>query len=111
MELPWTTRAPMEPGTDYLVMASHLPLKRITSTIRFFRGVAAIRKQLATAPGLVGYTLRAQPLARDYLDPVCLAGRQGPPRVHAHPAARRADDLPAPLHGADEVHHLEDHRS
>ena len=66
MELPWTTRAPMEPGTDYLVMASHLPLKRITSTIRFFRGVAAIRKQLATAPGLVGYTLRAQPLARDY---------------------------------------------
>ena len=47
-------------------MASHLPLKRITSTIRFFRGVAAIRKQLATAPGLIGYTLRAKPLARDY---------------------------------------------
>ena len=66
MELPWTTRAPIEPGTDYLVMASHLPLKRITSTIRFFRGVAAIRKQLATAPGLIGYTLRAKPLARDY---------------------------------------------
>ena len=66
MELPWTTRAPIEPGTGYLVMASHLPLKRITSTIRFFRGVAAIRKQLATAPGLIGYTLRAKPLARDY---------------------------------------------
>ena len=66
MDLPWTTRAEMEPGSDYLVMASHLPLKRITATIRFFRGVSAIRKQLATADGLVGYTLRAEPLARDY---------------------------------------------
>jgi len=66
MDLPWTTRAEMEPGLDYLVMASHLPLKRITSTVRFFRGVSAIRKQLATADGLAGYTLRAKPLARDY---------------------------------------------
>jgi hypothetical protein len=56
----------MEPGTDYLVMASHLPLRRITATVRFFRGVSAVRKQLATADGLIGYTLRAKPLARDY---------------------------------------------
>ena len=47
-------------------MASHLPLKRITATVRFFRGVSAVRKQLATAEGLIGYTLRAKPLARDY---------------------------------------------
>ncbi len=66
MDLPWTTRAEMESGLDYLVMASHLPLKRITATVRFFRGVSAIRRQLATADGLVGYTLRAKPLARDY---------------------------------------------
>jgi quinol monooxygenase YgiN len=65
-DLPWTTRAEMEPGSDYLVMASHLPLKRISSTVRFFRGVSAVRKQLAAADGLVGYTLRAKPLARDY---------------------------------------------
>jgi hypothetical protein len=56
----------MEPGTGYLVMASHLPLKRITATVRFFRGVLAVRKQLGTAAGLIGYTLRARPLARDY---------------------------------------------
>jgi hypothetical protein len=47
-------------------MASHLPLKRITDTVRFFRAVSAVRKQLATAEGLIGYTLRAKPLARDY---------------------------------------------
>jgi hypothetical protein len=56
----------MEPGTGYLVMASHLPLKRITGTVRFFRGVFAVRRQLAAADGLIGYTLRARPLARDY---------------------------------------------
>lgn len=66
MDLPWTTRAEMQPGSDYLVMASHLPLQRLTSTVRFFRAVSAIRKQLAGADGLVGYTLRAKPLARDY---------------------------------------------
>jgi quinol monooxygenase YgiN len=65
-DLPWTARAEMEPGSDYLVMASHLPLKRISSTVRFFRAVSAVRKQLAGADGLVGYTLRAKPLARDY---------------------------------------------
>jgi len=56
----------MEPGRAYLVIASHLPLVRITSTVRFFRGVAAVRKQLIDAEGLVCYTLRARPLARDY---------------------------------------------
>ena len=54
-DLPWTARAEMEPGTGYLVMASHLPLKRITATVRFFRAVSAVRKQLATAGGLIGY--------------------------------------------------------
>jgi len=65
-DLPWTARAELEPGTYYLVMASHLPLSRISSTVRFFRSVSAVRKQLAAADGLVGYTLRAKPLARDY---------------------------------------------
>ena len=66
MDLPWTTRAELQPGSEYLVMASHLPLKRMAATVRFLRAVTAVRKQLATADGLVGYTLRAKPLARDY---------------------------------------------
>lgn len=43
-----------------------LPLGRITPSPRFFRAVRLVRKQLADAQGLVGYTLRAKPLARDY---------------------------------------------
>jgi hypothetical protein len=30
------------------------------------RAVSAVRRQLAAADGLIGYTLRARPLARDY---------------------------------------------
>lgn len=56
----------MKPGLEYLAMASHLPLRKISSTVRFFRGVSAVRKQLGGADGLVGYTLRAKPLAREY---------------------------------------------
>jgi hypothetical protein len=56
----------MEPGLEYLVMASHLPLRRVSSTVRFFRAVSAVRKQLAHTDGLIGYTLRAKPLPRDY---------------------------------------------
>jgi hypothetical protein len=56
----------MQPGGEYVVMASHLPLRSLASTVRFFRAVAAIRKQLRSTDGLVGYTLRAKPLARDY---------------------------------------------
>lgn len=65
-DLPWSARDELEPGRSYLVMASHLPLTNIRWTVRFFRAVSAIRKQLADAEGLVGYTLRAKPLARDY---------------------------------------------
>jgi hypothetical protein len=65
-DLPWKSRSEMEPGSDYLVMASHLPLNSVSSTIRFFRAVNAVRGQLAHTDGLIGYTLRAKPLARDY---------------------------------------------
>ncbi|MBV9661231.1 MAG: DUF3291 domain-containing protein [Acidimicrobiales bacterium] len=64
--LPWTSRAEMEAGANYLVMASHLPLAKMSSTVQFGRAVSAVRKQLARADGLIGYTLRAKPLARDY---------------------------------------------
>ena len=65
-DLPWTARSEMEPGSEYVVMASHLPLRRISATVRFFRAVNAVRGQLVHTDGLVGYTLRAKPLSRDY---------------------------------------------
>jgi heme-degrading monooxygenase HmoA len=64
--LPWTSLSTAEPGRDYLVLASHLPLRKISATLRFLRFVMSVRGQLATAPGIVGYALLAHPFARDY---------------------------------------------
>ncbi len=110
-DLPWTARAEMEPGTGYLVMASHLPLSRIAATVRFFRAVSAVRKQLATADGLIGYTLRAKAAGPRLLDPVGLQRQHRAAAVHAHPSARPGDDLAQAVHGTDEVRHLDDLRS
>jgi heme-degrading monooxygenase HmoA len=65
-DLPWTARAEFEPGSEYFVMASYLPLQKLSSTVRFFRAVSAVRKQLADTHGLVGYTLRAKVLGHNY---------------------------------------------
>ncbi len=65
-DLPWTAITERDPDREYVVLVSYLPLRRLTSTFDFFRDVQRIRGQLARAPGLVGYTLRASPLRRDY---------------------------------------------
>jgi hypothetical protein len=61
--LPWTTISPPDPGREYLVMASRLPLARYRDTPGFLRATLAIRTQLARASGLIGYALDAH-LAR-----------------------------------------------
>ena len=61
--LPWTQRQPVDPGRTYVAMASRLPLKRRRSIPGFLRDAMAIRRQLARAPGMVGYALDAE-LAR-----------------------------------------------
>ena len=61
--LPWTARQAVDPGREYLAMASRLPLNRSRSIPGFLRDALAIRRQLARADGLVGYALDAE-LAR-----------------------------------------------
>jgi hypothetical protein len=61
--LPWKRLQAIEPGRQYLAMASHLPLRAHRSVPGFLRDTMRIRRQLANAPGLVGYALNAE-LAR-----------------------------------------------
>src|SRR5690242_21889887 len=58
--LPWTQRQEIDPGGEYVAMASRLPLKRRRSIPGFLRDVLAIRRQPARADGLVGYALDAE---------------------------------------------------
>ncbi len=47
-------------------MASRLPLQHYRSIPGFLRYTMAIRKQLATADGLIGYALNAQPARKTF---------------------------------------------
>jgi heme-degrading monooxygenase HmoA len=64
--LPWKTIARPDGNSEYIVMASSLPLRRFRATVRFFRFVRAIRRQLARSDGLIGYSLWAKPIAKRY---------------------------------------------
>ncbi len=59
-KFPWNQHEEIEEQQDYVVMASLLPLKRYRSIPGFLRDTLAIRGQLRTVPGLVGYALLAE---------------------------------------------------
>ncbi|MGY1712578.1 DUF3291 domain-containing protein [Geodermatophilus sp. SYSU D00758] len=63
---PWRSAATPEPATDYVVLASRLPLRSITRVPWFTGLTVSVVRQLERTPGLVGYSLRAQPLAKTF---------------------------------------------
>lgn len=64
--LPWTRRSLAEPDREYVVMASRLPLVRFRDVPGFLRATIAIRRQLAAADGLIGYSLDAKLLNKTF---------------------------------------------
>jgi hypothetical protein len=50
--LPWASSRTAEPGREYLVLASALPLRRFWATPGFVRMALQVRRQLAGAPRL-----------------------------------------------------------
>jgi heme-degrading monooxygenase HmoA len=58
--LPWRTFRPPRREDEYLVLLSELPLKSYRALPRFLRFVVQITRQLASAPGLIGYSLFAR---------------------------------------------------
>jgi hypothetical protein len=63
---PWKTYESPTPGNRYLALISYLPLIHFRALPKFFRFSAEIQRQLRTAPGLIGYSLAAQPFARKF---------------------------------------------
>lgn len=66
MKSPWKSVRPLEAGREYLVLASSIPTRRLASTFRMFAGASAVRRQLEGAEGLVGFSLLARPLRKQY---------------------------------------------
>lgn len=66
MKSPWMQIQPMDPGAEYLVLASAIPPKSVRSTFRLFQGSRAVRKQLLDTDGVMGFSMLAQPLRKYY---------------------------------------------
>ena len=64
--IPWRRVASPEPDTQYLVMASRLPLRSLTRVPWFMTLTLSVVRQLERTDGLVGYSLRAQPFAKTF---------------------------------------------
>ena len=56
----WRALRTPEPHSDYVVMASRLPLRRHRSVPTFLRLTWSVTRQLGRSEGLVGYALDAQ---------------------------------------------------
>jgi heme-degrading monooxygenase HmoA len=77
-----------EPDGDYLVLASSIPARRLSSTGRLFAGASAVRKQLEATEGVVGFSLLARPARKQYAtlsvwtdEPALAAFAAGTPHV------------------------------
>lgn len=64
--LPWVRVSEPEADITYLVMASRLPLRSYAHLPSFMRATWRIRRQLAAADGLIGYSLDAKLLAKTF---------------------------------------------
>lgn len=63
---PWQKLHPVELDAEYLVQLSYLPLLRYQSFPRFARLLFAIQRQLRQTNGVIGYSLLAHPLQREF---------------------------------------------
>jgi hypothetical protein len=64
--LPWKSFATPESDREYPALLSRLPLATFRAMPMFFRFVSEIRRQLADSEGLIGYSLDAHPLAKEF---------------------------------------------
>jgi hypothetical protein len=63
---PWVTFRQPEPDREYLALLTELPLKRFRDLGSFLLHTWRIRAQLRRTPGLLGYSLRAHILRREF---------------------------------------------
>jgi hypothetical protein len=66
MDSPWKTLAPVEKDREYLALLSYLPLKRYRAIPRFLQFSFQIQKQLRNTSGVIGYSLRAELISRNF---------------------------------------------
>ena len=66
MDSPWKALAPADENGEYLALLSYLPLKHYRAIPQFIRFSIQIQKQLRDTPGVIGYSLRAKLISRNF---------------------------------------------
>ena len=66
MDMPWTSFGTSDANREYSALLSYLPLKTYRAIPAFLRFSFQIQSQLRNTPGVVGYSLRAKPLSRNF---------------------------------------------
>ncbi|HET8921535.1 MAG TPA: hypothetical protein VFN26_00915 [Candidatus Acidoferrum sp.] len=64
--MPWTTFAPADSNREYFVLLSYLPLNKYRAIPALIGFLFQIQRQLRTTPGVIGYSLRAKLLSRNF---------------------------------------------
>jgi len=63
---PWRTLGSPAPNSDVVALLSYLPLKSYWRVLPFFLYTTQVMKQLASAQGVLGYSLLARPLSKQF---------------------------------------------
>src|SRR5215813_1605054 len=92
--LPWTAISTPSSGKQYLALISYLPLRYFRAFPVLFRFLFQIRRQLKTAPGLIGYSLDAKLFSRKFWTLSAWEDQQGLDAFVRHlPHSRAMRDL------------------
>jgi hypothetical protein len=63
---PWRTFGSPDPNGDFVALLSYLPLKSYSRVFSLIVYAPQVMKQLASANGLVGYSLLARPFSKQF---------------------------------------------
>ena len=63
---PWKQLQQIDAHREYVALASLIPPKSRGSTLRLFKGSRAVAKQMASTPGVVGFSMLARPVRKEY---------------------------------------------
>ena len=66
MDAPWIMFGTPDKNREYVALLSSLPLNKYRAIPGFLRFSSQIQKQLRATPGVIGYSLRAKLLSRNF---------------------------------------------
>jgi hypothetical protein len=66
MDSPWIKFAAPDTNREYVALLSYLPLNKFRAIPSFLNFLIQIQKQLRATPGIIGYSLRAKLLSRNF---------------------------------------------